>query len=443
MRTLYIAGAYFTFLLVLALWVRDVPYDYNVFTLTAPELVQTSALGDPSSFATAAMDVAQNGWISVENEWIFNLWPPGFVVLEALIIRVLGPEVPIILALQVLATVLFSVVLTLLCRHLDATFGKTLAFLLPLAIFAFPVSRVFLLQPTGVTLGETFAIGFFLIGLLLTLRSAETGRMLNAVLAGSCIALSAYFRSQFEIILLALTFWGLITMTVLGIRRLTVERKSRRTKTVLLTIGVTILVAHVTTAPWRAYHWMNHETLKWVQTSTLTFRNSVLESKELEELGAGWVVAGGGNLTCQIDPTTCGRLENAESLFVRTFLSNPFEWYARKSEIIGDYWFAPVQNWTAVSVGPTVWDFVNNTLILAALGGLVVLLCLRNVRAWAEWYVQVWFTASLLSAYALIITVSQFEVRYFYFPKIVILAMFIIAARFVVHRHRPPSDPLA
>ena len=44
----------------------------------------------PTYFATAAIDIAENGWISSYNDWIFNLWPPGFVLLEASIIKVAG-----------------------------------------------------------------------------------------------------------------------------------------------------------------------------------------------------------------------------------------------------------------------------------------------------------------------------------------------------------------
>ena len=147
---------------------RDAPYQPDAFSITLLQLIKASTeMGDPGSFATAAIDIAENGWISNSNKWIFDLWPPGFILLEAFILKLLGSDAPVVLILQILAAALFSVVLLLLYDFLIETFNSKIAFLLPLAIFAFPVSRVFLLQPTGVTLGESFSIGFFLISILL------------------------------------------------------------------------------------------------------------------------------------------------------------------------------------------------------------------------------------------------------------------------------------
>ena len=146
-KSLWVGAVYFLTLLGIALWVRDIPNQPDVFNTTLQQLINTSAaMGDPASFATAAIDVAENGWISRVNSWIFTLWPPGFILLEALILKVLGPEAPVLLVLQILAAVLFSIVLTLLHNSLSESLKSKAVFILPLLIFAFPVSRVFLLQ---------------------------------------------------------------------------------------------------------------------------------------------------------------------------------------------------------------------------------------------------------------------------------------------------------
>lgn len=160
-ESLWVGIIYFLILLGIALWVRDITNQLDTFN-TIQQLIKTSQLGDPIYSATAAMDIAEKGWISTANEWIINLWPPGFILLEALIIKLLGADAPVILVLQVFAAVLFSIVLVLLFNLLREYAIKQVAFILPLLIFAFPVSRVFLLEPTGISLGESFAIGFFL-----------------------------------------------------------------------------------------------------------------------------------------------------------------------------------------------------------------------------------------------------------------------------------------
>lgn len=430
----WIGVIYFLILLIIALWVRDIPNQPDAFNITLQQLIQTSRMGDPASFATAAIDIAENGWISGANDWIFNLWPPGFILLEAAILKVFGPEAPAILVLQILAAILFSIVLTLLYSLLRASVNSKIAFVLPLLIFAFPVSRVFLLEPMGITLGESFSIGFFLLSVLLAFRSVALSSIRYAIYAGLCIALSAYFRSQFEIILLALTGWGILLVIVIYLTRLRKPNESEHEKSIMKTIAVVLLVAHAATMPWRAYHWVNVGTPEWVYTSSLTFRNSVMTSSYLESIQGGWLVEGGGNLVCRIDPATCDDTENAKMLFVKTFIEHPVEWYSLKFDVIGKYWFSSVQNWAAIGVESTLMDIVTNGLFLIALILVVVLMFTRKVRHHGLWFLLMWFSVTLFSAYFLIFTVAQFEVRYFYFPKIAGLFTLLIITSLYCHR---------
>lgn len=416
-ESLWIGFIYFLILLGIALWVRDIPSQDTFITIQ--QIIEESKMGDPASFATAAIDVAKNGWISNSNDWIFNLWPPGFVLLEASIIKLLGLGAPLVLVLQILAAVLFSIVLILLYDLLHTCLKrKVIAFTLPLLIFAFPVSRVFLLQPIGITLGESFAIGFFLLSILLGYRSVVRNSLSYAAYAGLSLALSAYFRSQFEILLLSLTGWGILLIIAIQLTRLRNFIETRFVKSAIKSIVIVLLIAHAATFPWRAYHWIYQGSPAWVYTSSLTVNASVLTSTDLESVGGGFVVAGGGNLVCRIDPTTCGKTENAKKLFFETFFTHPVEWYSLKFDVMGKYWFSSVQNWVTVRVEPTSVDKVTNGLLLITLIVLVVLLFARKVRAHGSWVLLMWFNASLFSAYMLIFTVAHFEVRYFYFPKI-------------------------
>lgn len=426
-ESLWVGIIYFLILLGIALWVRDITNQLDSFS-TIQQLIKTSQLGDPIYSATAAMDIAEKGWISSANDWILNLWPPGFILLEALIIKLLGADAPVILVLQILAAVLFSIVLGLLFNLLRECAIIQVAFILPLLIFAFPVSRVFLLQPTGISLGESFAIGFFLIGILLAFRSVERNLLRYAAYAGLCLALSAYFRSQFEIILLALTGWGFLLLIAIQLTRLRKSIEPRLVKSVVRTVAVTLLIAHTATMPWRAYQWINHGKPVWVATSNLVFANSVQSTEHLNSGGAGFVVAGGGNLVCRIDPTTCGDTAHAKELFVKTFTEHPVEWYALKFDVIGKYWFSSVQNWVSIGVASTFLDIIANGIFLVALIILVVLLFTRKVRSHDSWILLIWFNIALLSAYLLIFTLIHFETRYFYFPKIAGIVMVLIVA---------------
>lgn len=435
-NTFWVGVVYFFILLSIAFWVRDIPNQQDAFN-TIQQLINASKMGDPASFATAAIDIAANGWISSTNEWILNLWPPGFILLEALIIKVMGLNAPVILVLQILAAGLFSIVLVQLYTLLKTSVDSRFALVLPLLIFAFPVARVVLLQPTGISLGESFAIGFFLLGILLVFKSVSLSLIRYAVFAGICLALSAYFRSQFEFILLALTGWGVLLVIVIQFTRLRNLTEPSAVKFIVKTIAITLLVAHAATAPWRIYHLVhphfNAELQKfegspaWVYTSQLVYENSVKSAAQLSG-GAGFINAGGGNLVCRIDPSTCGDSANAKQLFFKTFMAHPIEWYSLKFELIGKYWFSSMKNWTYAKFPPTPADTLLNGLLLLTLIALVCLLFTRKVRSHDSWVLLMWFNTSLISAYMLIFTLAHFEVRYFYFPKIAGIFMLIITA---------------
>lgn len=433
-NTFWVGIAYFLILLSIAFWVRDIPNQLNSFD-TIQQIIKLSHYGDPISFATAAIDIAENGWVSSANEWVLNLWPPGFILLEALILKVMGANTPMIFVLQILAAGLFSIVLVLLYNQLKTSVHCGLAIVLPLFIFAFPVARIFLLQPTGISLGESFAIGFFLLSVLLAFRSVSLNAIRCAVYAGIFLALSAYFRSQFELILLALTGWGVLLIILIQFTRLRNLIEPSAVKFTVKTIAITLLVAHVATAPWRIYHMVHPHynaeiqkyegSLAWVYTSQLVYENSVKTSERLNKNSGSFLVVGGGNLVCRIDPTTCDDTANAKRLFYKTIMAHPVEWYLLKSEIIGKFWFSS-NPYSKNKL--TIVDIVTNGLFLIALIILVVLLLTRKVRSHGSWVLLVWFNTTLFSAYMLIFTLVHFYTTYFYFPKIAGIFMVIIVA---------------
>ncbi len=425
--SLWLGVVYFLILLALALWVRDIPNQLDAWNTTIRQLIERSTMDDPASFATAAIDIAANGWISPANDWIFNLWPPGFMLLEASIITVLGADAPVILILQLLAAGLFSVVLVLLYGILRDRVSVQIAFALPLLIFAFPVARIFLLQPTGISLGESFAIGFFLIFILLSFHAVTLNSTRYAIGAGVCLALSAYFRSQFEIILLALTGWWGLLLIGAYLSGLPKRLDQNLFKSSLRTITLILLLAHALSMPWRAYHWIHNGKPFWVATAHVMLVNAVMSSGYLQKAGAGWIVEGGGNLVCRIESSACGDTGNAKVLFVKTFLANPLEWCLLKFSLIGKYWFSSIQNWTGIGGKSTPMDVFVNGLLLGALVFSTFSLASQRLIAGGAWVLLLWINASLFSAYALIFTFAHFEARYFYFPKIVGMVMLLMA----------------
>ncbi len=421
-----IFSIYFVVIMCLSVFVRDISGQYNVFTTTVMDIIIESQMGDPKYFATAALDISKNGWISNPNTWIFNLWPPGFILLEALIIKIFGVTVPILLVLQFILSILYAILFLIFYNDFKISRYKIVSFLFPLILFLFPFSRVFLLQPVGITLGESFSIAFFLIAILLAIKSIKSEKILYAIYSGIFIGVSTYFRSQFEILLLGMSAGLVILIILIQFKIFKNIFDDKIIKKSLKSIIVILIVAHALMIPWRFYHYYNHGSPSWVYTSSNTYANAVKTSEELRKLGGGFVVDGGGNLVCRINPITCGDMTNAKEHFFRTLFNNPIEWYSIKLDILGKYWFSSEENWVSVYYEAGTLDYISNSFILTMLISIFYLMLKKNILKDKYWIMIGWLIGSLFFSYLIIFTVQQFEVRYFYFPKIIILIFFLI-----------------
>lgn len=410
---------YFLILTALSIFVKDLPYKVDLFNASANWLITPSEMGDPTSFVKAAMDIVNHGWITQENDWIFSLWPPGFMILEAFFIRLFGADSPLTVYLQLATCSIFSFLFTTYYFYVRKKFALSrAAFWYPLILFLFPVSRVFLLQQVGISLGETFSIAFFLSGILVLIEGLDSEKYSKPLISGIFFGLAAYFRSQFELIILGMTGWGVIFFFLLKFNILNKFVDKLNLVESLKKIFVALLLAHLIMLPWRIYHKVHLNTFMWVVTSEITFGNSVRTAEDLHKMSGGFVAEGGGNLTCELAPSTCNDFANAKKHFISTFLKYPFKWYEAKLKIIGKYWFSSVKNWGSVINPPTVVDYLLNSILLLAHIFIIVLLFLKKIRSQKNWPVLAWLSVSLYSVYFVIFTVQQFEVRYFYFPKI-------------------------
>lgn len=387
----------------------------DAFATTARDLLKFLP-SDPGSFMKGAMNIAEQGWISPENNWITSFWPPGFILIEAGLIKVMGLDNPyFVFVLQILACIAWACVLSSLNRTLRAFVSTPVAWLLPLLLFVPPMARSFLLEPGRVILGETFSIAFFFLGIswmVRALAAAEPRKL--AIAAGLSIGLAAYFRSQFELFVLGLTFWLLVAWLWSLVRRQEAPQQKRWMGIAL----AMVISAHVFMAPWRIYHQFNMGSPKWVYTEQLSFSTSVMTRDYLLSQGGAFIVDGGGGLTCRIDSTTCGRTEEAAQLFLRTLLTHPVEWHTIKFGMIGNYFYASQQDLQRAETVPTLVDFATNIYFLIAIIGAILLGIMLARRRSIYAPLINWTNATIVSAYYLIFMVHQYEVRYFYFGKL-------------------------
>ncbi|MGV2864423.1 hypothetical protein [Achromobacter sp. AGC39] len=373
-------------------------------------------ISDPGSFAIGAKDIFLHGWVQPANYWVVGFWPPGFMLLEGWLLKVFGGNAPIIVLAQVCACAMLATMVTVQRRYLSRFVSIAAASLLPFLIFVFPMPRLFLFEPIGIVMSETFSVSFFITAGLLMLEAVESGRLRVAAWAGLLYALSAYFRSQYEVFVMVATAVGVLAVVALAWRARKAKAPSIRTDSLfsIKAILLALTVAHVLMVPWRMHSYATHGNFLWVQTSSLTVRTALSTDDALLAENGSFVINGGGNLACKLEPDYCGK--NDRSLFLKAFFQNPVKWISAKLALARNYWNTFSYPHNPLSAWFYAMDGVANIVFLLCL--LISLPLLWVVRGYRWWAVLAWSVASLYGAAAVIFVLVHFESRYFYILKI-------------------------
>lgn len=426
---------YFTIVLCIGFFIRDIPYQPNILINIQDFVSQNgkvSELGDVFNFAEGAIDIYYNGWIKPENYWRLRLWPPGFMYLEGMILKIFGLDAPFIFILIVLNSFFITGFLLLFRLYLLRFLPKISSSILPLVPFCFPVTRFFLLEPAAIILGEGFAIVFFLSAILFLLFSFRDRGWKNAIYSGILLAAAAYMRPQFEIIILFLTITLFLICIVYLIQKTIFFKRQVISLNYFSNIKIMLLillVAHSTMLPWRIHNYKERRAFSWVCTSKLFYENAGKTEQEMNEKKAGFFIEGGGNLPCKIDPSYCGK--NDAFSFYKVFFTNMIAWYRHKINLLPGYWFSSLRNYTNIVYLPTYFDKIINTIYLFCV--LITFPLLFWTRFYKDAQVYSCMCISFYSCFFVIFTFFHFETRYFYLMKIFSLFSVIILANFAWH----------
>lgn len=415
---------YFSILLIIAILLTATPMqDWGRDLATA---AKSTIYGDPLSFATAAKDVAQNGWVIDSSRSIFDLWPPGFVLLEAGLLKLFGSNVPMPALLLVLSAGLFAAVMIEMRRLLAVSFGQW-AWLVPPLMFCFAEARIIILSPVGLLLGEWLAIGSFFWAILLLMRTTLKATML----AGILFAISAYTRSQFELFLdvILLVSVGLLFVS----RYFNKSRNSNDWRAGKLLL-MAMVVAQTLMLPWRLYHFQEGMGLRWVTSVDMIVQDGLSSDMALQDDNKTFIIIGGGNVACHITPEHCGEKESR--IYLNIFLEHPFTWIKEKAQVLPKYWYTRVSKFTFVL------PFYNYPVLNIAQSILLFSLFLSAALLWfvRKSTVAILWTGvglGLLIAHFVIIVFAHLEVRYFFFIKIYsVFSLILLLGLMVELRHQ-------
>ena len=437
---------YFFVAASIGLFVRDIPGQPDLFATITNFMTPANVtkLGDPTYFATGALDVYHHGWIKEENKWLIRLWPPGFMVLEGMVLKLFGVDAPFIFILIILNSIFIAFFLSVFRAYLLPMMAVYFASLIPLLPLLFPVIRIFLFQPGGIILGEGFAIVFFLISMFLVPLSVRSRSWKLAVIAGLLLALSAYFRSQFQLLVMFLTLTAIFLVAgyFLILRGRVAKSERGDIAYVIRTIVIVVGIAHIAMAPWRIHNLLdpNVQSPSWVLTENLVYTNAGKTDKELNDAGGGWIVRGGGNLACKLEPTYCGKSDKGK--FYLVLQNNLVNWTHHKFGIADEYWFSPLnslRDYVFPISSPSRLDMAINLVFLFCV--LLTFPLLWWTRRHRDSLIYFWECASFYSCFLAVFTLVHFETRYFYAMKIFSIFIFIALSSLAWRLYKTSDAP--
>ena len=410
---------YFFMALCVGVFVRDVPTQPSLF-LTLTNCITLYGQSDPGSFATAGLDIHHYGWVTAQNVWIFHLWPPGFMMLEGYILDVFGTNAPFILVLIVLNSLFIALLLLMFRTCLNWVAPPKVSSFLVLLPFLFPLTRFFLLEPAAIVYGEAFSIVFLLTAIFMLQIAVEKYSWKKALIAGLMLALSAYFRSQFELIICVLTvMFLLMVITIFSIQMLSkknIFNKKELIKQVKM-MALFLLVTHLIMLPWRIHNYRDHSisghSLSWVQTATL-YKQAGKTNDQLMHLGGKWLADSGANVACNVEPNYCGKDNKLE--YYKVFVQHYKEWIRLKFNMAGQFWFSSLENYSGGPADLSRMDTITNWFSLIFI--LITLPLLWLIRRASNALIISWLTVSFYACFFVIFTFVHFEYRYFYAVKI-------------------------
>lgn len=400
---------------------------------TAPISKLSPALGgsDAGSYLNAAVDL-QDGVMSQSHIWVLNLWPPGMPFLLAVLVKLgngASPVIPMVLILCALwSLVLTFAALIFIPRRAYVSFAIFAVVWIGSPIFTGWNIHAGVLGSDGLAtaLGTLVALGL----LWASHTPPRKPRVWLFIALGAALAALAYLRIMwFNAVPAALA--GLVVVIVVRyiINRIRLRKKPRpaadpATRRGLIEWGALSLTFLVLCAPWTIYgeavlHPGNYS---WSQ-SDYQWAQEWMSDERLDALGGGFIVAGGGNWPCHLEPLKCAALEEQESVREVPFGGAPpntFQFFEKESfktaltnpiPFVANRTVFTVQAWLTVP-GGTVGKFDNIgfglVTLLAFIGALVILLR-DSITRRAAGPLMIFL---ILGANIAVVWLTHFETRY-------------------------------
>lgn len=442
LRSIGVWSIYFAILLIVAL-PDGLRTPIDVFGVIVTPLTTNAmmaeqfALFDAGSYARGGREIVEFGWLREPSYEI--LWPPGFFVLHASLLKLVGPSGPALLGLLITTAATWALVFTWLHGLARKTLSPIISLLIPLSLLGFPFFREYLLRD-GVVFNESLSTALWLLALLVLLKAANQPGWLLPAIAGMLFAVAAYIRAQIDLVMIGMS--AIFVAAAFGY--LIAERYSiwfsgsrypglKREITVLF---VSLVVFHALTIPYRVYKLRTHQSVMF-STAHYYWQYQWMEPGDFTPVQA-FILRGGGAAACHVEPKVCAkfrqerntpgdlsrRYKDYQRAAISAFLRNPREWLVYRIEHLPPYWFS------RPSAGMPIEEDRPTGLVIAGLTVAAFLFALF----WAKRTLGFTFLVAVFSVFAVNATILVFvhyEVRYLYHMQASAIVFFLVALTYL------------
>jgi len=341
----------------------DTPYLGVTVSASPQQLLNVLGSSDPGNYLRGAIDL-QDLQISTDNRWIFYLWPPGQMLLLALIINFGFPPV---FTLLIIFAMLWSIIGAAIL--LKALQGKFWYLVLPSVSILWFTDSPFVGWNQSYGAIGTDGIGTAVICLLFVYLSVlwnkvQLGSSFNPWISGFIVAASLSFLSHLRIIFLFSIVFSFVLILLkkiveLGYARLNPPRwqirnldafnvQSIQKSKLLLVILISFSVSLV---PFTVFKYQKTSSFSW-SNSDYQWAQRWMTDAYLNKNNAGFLVEGGANWACEIDPVKCREIQKSELL-----TDNPYSGFNR-------YDYQEFRNLAFISIVNHPLDFLKNRVSL-------------------------------------------------------------------------------
>jgi len=286
------------------------------------ELISVLGLSDSGNYLRAALDIQDFG-IKQENRWIFNLWPPGQILLLAILIKL---SIPPVFGMGLLLSALWSLAAVLFIQTL--MHNKYKQFLVPLFCMAWFTGAPIMgwNQKEGIlgSDGISTAIASIAIILILKLGKQFGNQSVSqvrfaGVLIGVLFATISHLRLTFLLAVLFSIVAILFHPKSLKIisqgmrsrkRRRNLEDNYKLEKKFYVSVALTFFLLAL---PFTLVKLASTGSPTW-SSGDYVWGQKWMSDEMLKSGGANFLVEGGSNWACNIDPIKCREIAILENL---------------------------------------------------------------------------------------------------------------------------------